>query len=44
MNKHKAILAFAIALLSLVHTAGFCFESVGLLEKKKPAQLTGPEA
>jgi hypothetical protein len=35
MYNQKIILAFAIALLSLVHTAGFCFESVGLLEKKE---------
>jgi hypothetical protein len=34
MNKHNAILAFAIALLSLVYTAGFCAESIGLVEKK----------
>jgi len=27
MNKHKTIFAFAIALLSLVYTAGFCAES-----------------
>ena len=33
MNKHKAIFAFAMALLSLVYTAGFCAESVGLVEK-----------
>ena len=33
MNKHKAIFAFAIALLSLVYTAGFCAESIGLAEK-----------
>jgi hypothetical protein len=33
MNKHKAIFAFAIALLSLVYTAGFCAESIGLVEK-----------
>jgi hypothetical protein len=35
MNKYKAIFAFAIALLSLVHTAGFCAESTGLVEKKE---------
>lgn len=34
MNKHNAILAFAIALLSLVYTVGFCAESIGLVEKK----------
>jgi len=34
MNKHNAILAFAIALLSLIYTAGFCAESIGLVEKK----------
>jgi hypothetical protein len=33
MNKPNAILAFAIALLSLVYTAGFCAESIGLVEK-----------
>lgn len=32
MNKHNAILAFAIALLSLIYTAGFCAESIGLVE------------
>jgi hypothetical protein len=35
MNKHKAIFAFAIALLSLVCTAGFCAESIGLVEEKE---------
>jgi len=39
MNKHKAILTFAVALLSLFHTAGFCFESVGLLEKKETGAI-----
>jgi hypothetical protein len=39
MNKHKAILTFSVALLSLVHTAGFCFESVGLLEKKETGAI-----
>jgi hypothetical protein len=34
MNKHNAILAFVIALLSLVYTVGFCAESIGLIEKK----------
>jgi len=34
MNKHKAIFAFAVALLSLVYTAGFCAEPIGLVEKK----------
>jgi hypothetical protein len=34
MNKHKAIFAFIGALLSLVYTAGFCAESIGLVEKK----------
>jgi hypothetical protein len=35
MNKHKAIFAFAIALLSLVYTVGFCAESTGLVEEKE---------
>ncbi len=39
MNKHKAIFSFAIALLSLVHTAGFCAESIGLLEEKEPGVI-----
>ena len=32
-------MTFAVALLSLVHTAGFCFESVGLLEKKETGAI-----
>ena len=34
MNKHIAIFAFAVALPSLVYTAGFCAEPIGLVEKK----------
>ena len=39
MNKHKAIFAFAVALLSLVYTAGFCAESVGRVEKKETGTI-----
>jgi len=39
MNKHKIILSFAIALLSFVHTTGFCAESIGLLEEKEPGVI-----
>ncbi|MGD8882383.1 MAG: hypothetical protein PVI82_10870 [Desulfobacterales bacterium] len=35
MNKHKTIFAFAIALLSLVYTPGFCAELIGLVEEKE---------
>jgi hypothetical protein len=35
MNKYKAIFASAIALLSLVYTAGACAESIGLVEEKE---------
>ena len=34
MNNQKIILFFAIALLSVIYTAGFCAEAVGLVEKK----------
>ena len=33
MNKHKAIFAFAIALLSMMVTTGFCDQSIGLVEE-----------
>jgi hypothetical protein len=35
MNKYKAIFAFAIALLSLIYTAGVWAESIGLVEEKE---------
>ena len=35
MNKYKAIFAFAIALLSLVYTAGVRAEFIGLVEEKE---------
>lgn len=35
MSKHKAIFAFTLTLLSLVHISGFCDESKGFLEKKE---------
>ena len=35
MNKHKTICAFAITLLILVYTAGFCAESAELVEDKE---------
>ena len=34
MRNQKIIFAFAVALLSLVYTAGFCAEPIGLVEKK----------
>jgi hypothetical protein len=39
MNKQKKIFAFATALLSLVYTAGFCAESIGLVEKKDTGSI-----
>jgi len=39
MNKHKAIFAVAIALLSLVYTAGFCAESIGLVQKTETGTI-----
>ena len=39
MNKHKAIFAFTIALLSLVYTAGFCAESTRLVEEKETGAI-----
>jgi hypothetical protein len=39
MKKQKAIFAFGIALLSLVHTTGFCAESTGLVEKKETGTI-----
>jgi len=35
MNKHKIIFASTLALLSLVYTAGFCAEPIGLVEEKE---------
>ena len=39
MNKHKAIFAFSIALLSLVYTAGFCAEATRLVEEKETGAI-----
>jgi len=39
MNKHKVIFTFAIALLSLVYTVGFCAESIGRVEKKEAGTI-----
>ena len=39
MNKYKTIFAFAIALLSLIYTAGVWAESIGLVEEKETGAI-----
>jgi len=39
MLKSKTIFAFAVALLSLTLTVGFCTESIGLVEKKETGTI-----
>jgi hypothetical protein len=39
MNKYKTIFAFAIALLSLVYTAGFCAESTRLVQENETGAI-----
>ncbi len=39
MKNQKIIFAFAIALLSMVYTAGFCADLIGLVEKKETGTI-----
>lgn len=39
MNHQKIIFPFAIALLSLAYTAGFCADSIGLVERKETGTI-----